>query len=169
MSAKKVSKGEKTNTTTGETAASSNTPNSKPSSPASMIEKQHQSGNKALDETKDLINRSIEEAGKGISHNTQSTKDYQEQTIQAFGEIIDSYLQSQKEIINSLQSTWSPYIENMYKMSYTFYPSHQRMSEIYVNTMSSFADNILAIIKLVNNVIYSNFDIYKTLTTQRAK
>lgn len=141
MSAKKVSK-DKTNATTGGTAASSNTPDSTPASPASMIEEQHQSGNKALDETKDLINRSIEEAGKGIPRNTQSIKDYQEQTIQAFGEIMGSYLQSQKEIINSLQSTWSPYIENTYKMFYTFYPSHQRMSEIYVNTMSHFADSI---------------------------
>jgi hypothetical protein len=166
MSAKKVSK-DKTNATSG-TTTSSNTPDSTPASPTSMIEEQHQSGNKALDETKDLINRSIEEAGKGIPRNTQSIKDYQEQTIQAFGEIMDSYLQSQKEIINSLHSTWSPYIENAYKMFYTS-PSSKRMSEIYVNTMSHFADNILAMIKLVNNVIYSNFDIYKTLTTQQTK
>jgi hypothetical protein len=88
------------------------------------LDEQHQSVNKALDDTKDNINRSIEEAGKNIPRNTNSIKDYQMQTIQVFGEIMDSYLQSQKEIISS------PYIENAYKVFYTLYCSPQRIIEI---------------------------------------
>ena len=171
MSAKKVSKNEKPNTTTSETATSSNTlPLSPPSSPGSTLGEQHQSANKALDETKDIINQSIEETGKIISRNdTQSIKDYQVQTIQAFREIMDNYLQPQKEMVDLLQSTWSTYIENAYKVFYTFYPSSQRMSEIYVNTVNGFANNLIAMIKLVNNAMYSSFDSYKAVIELQTK
>ena len=171
MSAKKASKDEKTNTNTGETGTSSNIlPSSPSSSTASMLEEQHQSINKALDDTKDGINRSIEEAGKNISrNNAQAIKDYQLQTIQAFGKIMDSYLQSQKEMINSFQSTWSPYIENAYKAFYTFHPSPQRISEIYINTINSFANNLVAMTKLVNDAMYSSFDTYRAVIEKQTK
>ena len=42
--------------------------------------------------------------GKDIPRYTQIVNDYQEQTIQASREIADNYLESQKEIINSLQA-----------------------------------------------------------------
>jgi hypothetical protein len=160
MSIKRAPKDEKTTTAKeAKTSSTTHTPTSSPpSSPASIVEEQHQSVNKALDDTKDNINRSIEEAGKNISRNTNSVKDYQMQTIQAFGEIMDSYLHSQKEIISSLQSIWSPYVENAYKMFYTFYPSPQRINEIYINTVNGFVDNLMAMIKLANSVMYSNFD-----------
>ena len=96
-------------------------------------------------------------------------KDYQVQTIQAFGEIMENYLQSQKEMVNLLQPTRSSYIENAYKVFYTFYPSQQRMGEIYVNTVSSFANNLIATIKLVNNAMYSSFDTYKALIKSKQK
>src|SRR5690242_20128453 len=102
MSTKRAPKDEKTTTAKeAKTSSTTHTPtSSSPSSPASIG---HQSVNKALDDTKDNINRSIEEAGKNISRNTN----YQMQTIQAFEEIMDSYLQYQKEIVSSLQSIWS--------------------------------------------------------------
>ena len=160
MSAKRAPKADKTSTADEATTSPTTQPptSSPPSSPASILDEQQQSVNKALDDTKDNINRSIEEAGKNISRNTNSIKDSQMQTIQAFGEIMDSYLQSQKEIISSLQSIWSPYVENAYKMFYTFYPSPQRISELYVNTVNGFVDNLMAMIKLANSVMYSNFD-----------
>jgi hypothetical protein len=164
MSAKRAPKGEKTTTANDATTSpTAHTLHSSPSSsPASTSEEQH-SVNKALDNTKDNINRSIEEAGKN------SIKDYQMQTIQAFGEIMDIYLQSQKEIFSSIQSTWFPYIENAYKVFYTFYYSPQRISEIYVNAVNGFADNLIAMIKLTNSIMYSNFDTYKAVVEQQTK
>jgi phage-related protein len=164
MSTKRAPKDEKTTTAKeAKTSSTTHTPtSSSPSSPASIG---HQSVNKALDDTKDNINRSIEEAGKNISRNTN----YQMQTIQAFEEIMDSYLQYQKEIVSSLQSIWSPYIENAYNVFYTFYPSPQMISKLYVNTVNGFVDNLMAMIKLANSVMYSNFDTYKAVVEQQTK
>jgi len=51
-----------------------------------------------------------------IPRRTQSFNDYQEHSLQTASEITDSYLQSQKEIIKSFQSTWVPYVENAYDL-----------------------------------------------------
>ena len=69
---------------------------------------QQQSINKALDETKDNIRRTTDEARKDIPRYTQIVNDYQEETIQAARQMADNYLESQREIINSMQSAWSP-------------------------------------------------------------
>ncbi|MFY9869755.1 MAG: hypothetical protein WAK17_08565, partial [Candidatus Nitrosopolaris sp.] len=102
-------KGSQDNITTKE--ATTSTPIS---SPKSFLAEQHQSVNETLDETKNNINRTIEELGRDIPRKTQVINDYQEHTIQILTEIANSYLQSQKEIINSLQSAWTPHIENAY-------------------------------------------------------
>ena len=80
---------------------------------------QQQSVNRALDETKNNIRKATDEARKDIPRYTQAVNEYQEQTIQATREIADNYLESQKEIINSLQSSWVPFIENAYGMYHT--------------------------------------------------
>src|ERR671931_716404 len=67
---------------------------------------QQEAINKALDETKNNIKRTTDEARKDIPHYTQIVNEYQEETIQAARQIADHYLESQREIINSLQSAW---------------------------------------------------------------
>jgi len=52
--------------------------------------------NRALDDTRDNIRRSIDEARSQIPRYTQSVNDYQEQTIQASREIAENYIESQK-------------------------------------------------------------------------
>jgi hypothetical protein len=155
-------KGSQDNITTKE--ATTSTPIS---SPKSFLAEQHQSVNETLDETKNNINRTIEELGRDIPRKTQVINDYQEHTIQILTEIADSYLQSQKEIINSFQSAWTPYIENAYGMLYTFCPSPRKISEIYARAVSNFADNIIAITKLVNNVIFANVEASRILIQRR--
>jgi vacuolar-type H+-ATPase subunit E/Vma4 len=68
--------------------------------------------NKALDETKDNIRRTTDEARKDIPRYTQIVNEYQEETIQAARQMADNYLECQREIINSLQSAMVPPIDN---------------------------------------------------------
>src|ERR1041384_3926494 len=70
------------------------------------IEEEEQAINKALDETKNNIRRATDESRKDIPHYTQVVNDYQEQTIKAGREIVDNYVESQRQIINSVQSAW---------------------------------------------------------------
>jgi hypothetical protein len=104
---------------------------------------QHRAINRALDETKDNIRRSTDEARNEIPRYTRAVNEYQEQTIQTSREIADNYTESQKQIINSLQSACLPKIEqaNRIFMSNSISPRH--LTEIYANMVISFADNMI--------------------------
>jgi len=127
----------------------------------SFSEQRH-SVDRALDETRDNIRRTIEETRREIPRNTQVINDYQEHTLQVSREIADSYIESQKEIIKSLQSTWAPYVENGYKEFWNNWTSPQRAAEIYSKIVSNFADNVVTTTRIANNVIFANVDAYKT-------
>jgi len=121
---------------------------------------------RVIDEAKDNLRRCIDEARKEVPRYTQAVNDYQEQTIQAVREIADNYIESQKDIINSLQSTWwTPYVENRYGI-YSNWLTPRRMAEIYINTVSSFAGNIIAATRLANNIIFANMEAFKASIQQ---
>src|SRR5688500_16892661 len=71
---------------------------------------QEQAVNKALDETRDNIKKTTNEARKEIPRYTQIVNDYQENTIQAIREITDNFVESQKDIIVSSFRLWSDWI-----------------------------------------------------------
>jgi len=128
-----------------------------------QAEQNQQSINRALDETKSNIRRATDEARKEIPRYTQAVNEYQEQTIQATREIADNYLESQKEIINSLQSVWVPQIEaanRAYSSSWIASPRH--LANDYARVVSSFADNTIAVTRLLNNAIFANMEAFKT-------
>ena len=131
-------------------------------SPTSSLSEQRHSVDRALDETRDNIRRTIEETRREIPRNTQVINDYQEHTLQVSREISDSYIESQKEIIKSFQSTWAPYVENGYKEFWNNWTSPQRATEIYSKIVSNFADNVVTTTRIANNVIFANVDAYKT-------
>jgi hypothetical protein len=131
-------------------------------SPTSSLSEQRHSVDRALDETRDNIRRTIEETRREIPRNTQAINDYQEHTLQATREVADSYIESQKEIIKSLQSTWAPYVENGYKEYWNNWTSPQRAAEIYAKIVSNFADNVVTTTRIANNAIFANIDAYKT-------
>jgi len=131
-------------------------------------EHQQQAVSRALDETKDNIRKTTDEARSQIPRYTQAVNDYQEQTIQATREIADTYVDSQKEIINSLQSVWVPQIENANRAFWSNYLSPRTITETYARMVSSFADNTIAATRLVNNTIFANMEAFKT-SMQNAK
>jgi vacuolar-type H+-ATPase subunit H len=85
--------------------------------------------NKALDETKDNIRRTTDEARKDIPRYTQIVNEYQEETIQAARQIADNYLESQREIINSMQSAMVPPIEAANKAVTSNWTSPRNVTE----------------------------------------
>ncbi|MGC2571005.1 MAG: hypothetical protein WA364_05785, partial [Candidatus Nitrosopolaris sp.] len=106
------------------------------------LSEQNHAVERALDETRDNIRRTVDEAKREIPLNTQAITDYQEHTLQASREITDAYLESQKEIIQSFQSTWVPYVENTYGAFWNNWASPRRVSEIYARTVSNCVDNM---------------------------
>jgi hypothetical protein len=136
-------------------------------SPTSSLSEQHHSVEKALDETRDNIRRTIEEARRDIPRNTQAINDCQEQYLRSAMEITDEFLNSQKEIVKSVQSTLAPYIENGYQEFWNKWASPQKAAEIYARIVSNFADNAIVTTRIANNVMFANMEALKTIIEHR--
>src|SRR6476620_8004643 len=124
---------------------------------------QQQSINRSLDETKNNIRRATDEARKDIPHYTQAVNEYQEETIQAARQMADNYLESQREIINSMQSALLPQIEAANRAVTSNWTSPRHVTEHYARLVTAFADNTIAMTKLVNNAMFANLEAFKTL------
>ncbi|AFU58151.1 hypothetical protein Ngar_c12110 [Candidatus Nitrososphaera gargensis Ga9.2] len=116
---------------------------------------------RTLDEARDSTKRALEEARRDISARTASFNEYQEQTINAARDIADNYLESQKEIVNSMQSSWVPFIENMYGMYWTGWMSPRRMTEVYARMARNFSDNAISATRMANNMVFANMEAAK--------
>jgi len=123
---------------------------------------QQQSINRSLDETKDNIRRTTDEARKDIPRYTQAVNEYQEETIQAARQMADNYLESQREIINSMQSALVPQIEAANRVVTSNWTTPRHVTEHYARLVSAFADNTIAVTKLVNNAVFANLEAFKT-------
>ena len=121
-----------------------------------------QSFNRALDQTKNNIQKTVDEAIKEIPRFTQVVNQYQEQSLQATKDIAENYLESQKEIINSLQSAWVPFVENIQNSSGGYFVSPRRVTESYARIVSNIADSTIAASRLVNNTVFANMEVFKT-------
>jgi hypothetical protein len=123
--------------------------------------------NSSLDQTKDQINRSIEESRNQIPRYNNIVNSYQEQSLQTAKEISEEYIESQKAVINSLQSAWRPYSESYTSLINSF-ASPDSMTQTYTKFVSNLADNAVSAIRLTNNMIFSNLDSMKS-TMQQAR
>ena len=137
------------------------------SSSSQLKKDQQEVIDKALDQAREDIRKSVDEAKREIPRYTRAINEYQEQTIEATRELADNFVVSQKEIINSFQSAWAPYIEN-YTRNVNTYLSPGRISEVYTNTTRSYADNIFTVTRLTNNFIFGYAEAVKN-SLQQAK
>jgi len=117
--------------------------------------------NIALDETKSTVRKTTDEAIKEIPRFTKAANEYQQETIQATKDIADSFLDSQKEVINSMQSLWVPYIENVQNSYLSYWVSPQRVTENYARAVSNITDSAIVATRLANNVIFASMDAWK--------
>ena len=125
-----------------------------------------QSVNRSLDQTKDNINRSIDESRKQIPHYNDIVNSYLEQTLQSVKEITENYIESQKSIISSLQSSWRPYQQNVNTTVNNSWNSPEAVANAYSRFVSTFADNTVSALRTTNNIIFSNFDSWKSVLQQ---
>ena len=112
---------------------------------------QQQAVNKVLDETRDNIKKTTNEARKEIPRYTQIVNDYQENTIQAIREITDNFVDSQKDIIVNSFRLWSDWMT-----------SPRQIAENYGKVVSNFADNAVSATRVLNNTVFANLDSVNT-------
>ena len=124
-----------------------------------------ESVNRSLDEAKDNIRKSIDESKNQIPRINNIVNSYQEQSLQTARKISEEFIDSQKEIIGSLHSTWTPYSESLTELV-TRFASPDAATKAYSRFVSNVADNTVSAIRLTNNVIFSNLDSWKTVMQQ---
>jgi len=124
-----------------------------------------ESVNQSFDETKDNIKKSIDESKKQIPRINDIVNSYQEQSLQTTKEISEEYIDSQKEVVNSLQSAWRPYNE-IYNGLVTNFYSPEAAVNAYTRFVSNVADNTVSAIRLSNNVVFSTLDAWRPLLQQ---
>ena len=127
----------------------------------------NESVNRSLDETKDNIKRSIDQSRNQIPRINNIVNSYQEQSLQTAKEISEEYIDSQKQVVNSLQSAWRPYNE-IYNGLVTNFCTPDAAVKAYIRFVSNVADNTVSAMRLTNNIMFSNMDSMKS-TLQQAK
>jgi hypothetical protein len=120
-----------------------------------------ESVNRSLDETKHNIKRSIDESKNQIPRYNTIVNRYQEQSLQTAKEISEEFIESQKSIINSLQSAFKPYNER-YSNVVNTWNSPDSVVKAYSRFISTIADNAVSVLRLANNMIFSNLDSWKS-------
>ena len=126
-----------------------------------------QSVNRSLNQTKDNINRSIDESRKQIPRFNDIVNNYQEQALQSTKEISENYIESQKSMISSFHSAWAPYQRNV-SITVNTWNSPEAVANAYSRFVSNVADNTVTYLRTTNNLVFASLDAYKT-TMQHAK
>jgi hypothetical protein len=121
---------------------------------------------KALDESKENIRQGINEAKAEIPRFTQIVKDFQETAIESTKEISDAFIESQRQVISSLQSVWIPSLVDLYGTIRNYWKLQPIISDIYVSMVRITADNMIAATRLANNIIFTNIEAAKVLMPQ---
>ena len=125
----------------------------------------NESVNRSLDETKDNIKKSIDESRNQIPKINDIVNSYQEESLQTAKEISEQYIDSQKQVVNSLQSAWRPYNEAFNGFVTNFFTPDAAV-KAYTTFVSTVADNTVSTIRLSNNVIFSTLDAWKPVLQQ---
>jgi hypothetical protein len=139
-------------------------------SPTRLQREHQETVNKAFDQTRDNIKKTVNEAKKDVSVYAKQFTDLQEKAIETTMEIADNYIESQKEIVNSFnQSIWTPYVENVVNRTSAFpavfSPSR---AEVYGNTLTNIVDNFVTATRLANKTVSANTEVIN-ISLQQAR
>src|SRR5918994_1232271 len=133
-------------------------------------QQQHESTIRSIDMTKDNIRRSIEEVRRETPRYSQTVTDFQNETADASVEIADNFLESQKEVINSMQSAWAPMAERIgqvahyWTTSMTPFFSPREMADIYARTIGAMAEAYVASTRMATNMMFAGMEASKATT-----
>ncbi len=123
------------------------------------FEEYHQSFNQSLDETKRNMQMNIDESRRQISHYNQTINELQEQTIQAVHNISENFIDYQKQALNSFQSVFAPFFENMDKIIRNN-QDNTRSPETYTKIASNYTESMAAANNVFNDMASANMNLF---------
>lgn len=112
---------------------------------------------RSLDETKENVKKSIDEARTQIPRFTHVVTNYQEQVLQSTGKMVEDYVEAQKSVMNAVFNSANPYYENANRVfSYWFSP--RVSAEIYARLVSNIVENVSASARISNDILFGNIE-----------
>lgn len=112
---------------------------------------------RSLDETKENVKKSIDEARTQIPRFTHVVTNYQEQVLQSTGKMVEDYVEAQKSVMNAVFNSANPYYENANRVfSYWFTP--KVTAEIYARLVSNIVENVSASARIGNDILFGNIE-----------
>jgi hypothetical protein len=112
---------------------------------------------RSLDETKENVKKSIDEARTQIPRFTHVVTNYQEQVLQSTGKMVEDYVDAQTSVMNAVFNSANPYYENANRVfSYWFTP--KVTAEIYARSVSNIAENVSASVRIGNDILFGNIE-----------
>jgi hypothetical protein len=133
-------------------------------------QQQHEATIHSIDETKEGIRRSIEEVRREMPRYSQTVTDFQNETAEATREIADNFLDSQKEVINSMQSAWGPIAQrtggvgNYWTTGMMMLFSPREMADIYARTVGVMIEAYVASTRMATNMMFAGMEAARATT-----
>ena len=134
---------------------------------------------KCVDKTKHNIRKAIVGVGSETARLTNAVANITEKTIGALGEMTDLALNSQKEVINSMQSVSAHFTDRMYGGRYWtamipplgrwMWLSPREVSDIYVRGIRAMTDSALASTHMAGSMLFAGIDAAKVNTNYAKK
>ena len=134
-----------------------------------VVEQNTESLEQAFDESKKSIDESIREARNQIPRYTETVNQVQEQTLQATKDIAESYLEYQRQTIDSFQSVSTPYLYNVNNQLLNNQDYFRRIPEIYSKLVNNYAENTIAMSRIFNDMAFSNIEVFKNVVDNTKK
>ena len=131
----------------------------------------HEATIRSIDETKNNIHQALEEVKRETPRYSQTITDFQNQTADATREIADNFLDSQKEVINSIQSAWTPIVQRtgynwttgMIGTPFFFFSPGQ-IADIYARTIGTITEAYVASARMATNVLFAGIEATRATT-----
>ena len=114
---------------------------------------------KSLDETKENVRKSINEARTQIPRITNVVTHYQEQVLESTGKMVEDYIEAQKSVIDSVFNSAAPYYENANRI-HDYWFSPKVPAEIYVRAVGNIAENVSVAARISNDILFGNIEAF---------
>lgn len=124
--------------------------------------------NRAFDQTRNNVRKTVNEAKKDISTYAEQFTNMQERAIETTRDIAENYIDSQREIFNSYnQAVVTPFVENVVNRTQSF-PGllSPARAEVYGNTFTNLIENYVTATRLVNKTVFANAGLISTSLQQ---
>ena len=119
---------------------------------------------KISDESKDNIRQAINETIAEIPRFTQIVQDFQKTAMEAAKEISDAFIESQKQVISSLQLI--PSLGDISGPIWNYWTFQSIITDMYLSMVRFTVDTAIATSRLAKNMIFTNIEAAKALMPQ---